>query len=203
SASLVHVAELLDARGDLDAALKAYTDALAVEPNDRVEAERKALVARTEAARLPPDYRAIESTPQITRGDLAALIGVRLSALLQATRSRDVGVMTDIRGHWAQTWILAVARAGVLDPFANHTFQPRTVVRRVDFAQAMTRLLAKVAILVPSQARAWTNARGRFTDIGSGHLAYPAASTAVAAGLMIATPDGSFQPSRVVSGAEA
>src|SRR5204863_2811237 len=85
----------------------------------------------------------------------------------------------------------------------NHTFQPRTVVRRVDFAQAMTRLLAKAAILVPSQARAWTNARGRFTDIAAGHLAYPAASTAVAAGLMIATPDGSFQPSRVVSGAEA
>ena len=161
------------------------------------------MVTRAEASRLPADYRAIESAAQITRGDLAALIGVRLGTLLQVTRARDVGVMTDIRGHWAESWILAVARAGVLDPFANHTFQPRTVVRRVDFAQAMTRLLAKVAVVSPAQAKAWANARGRFTDIAAGHLAYPAASTAVAAGVMTAAPDGSFQPSRAVTGAEA
>jgi tetratricopeptide (TPR) repeat protein len=203
AASLVEVAQILDARNEFEAALKAYNDALALEPNERVEARRDAMTTRAEAARLPADYRAIASAPQITRGDLAALIGVRLAPLLQATRPRDPGVMTDIRGHWAETWILAVARAGVLDPFANHTFQPRTVVRRVDFAQATTRLLAKVEVVAPAQARAWANARGRFADIGTGHLAYPAASTAVAAGVMAAAPDGSFQPSRVVTGAEA
>jgi tetratricopeptide (TPR) repeat protein len=203
AASLVEIAQILDARNDFEAALKAYDDALAIEPSDAVEAKRNAMTTRAEAARLPADYRAIQTAPQITRGDLAALIGVRLASLLQASRPRDVGVMTDIRNHWAETWILAVTRAGVLDPFANHTFQPRTVVRRVDFAQAMTRLLAKVAVVSPAQARAWTNARGRFTDIAAGHLAYPAASTAVAAGLMAPAPDGSFQPSRVVTGAEA
>jgi tetratricopeptide (TPR) repeat protein len=203
AASLVEIAQILDARNEFDAALKTYNDALALEPNERVEAKRNAMVTRAEAARLPADYRAIESAAQITRGDLAALIGVRLTTLLQVTRARDVGVMTDIRGHWAESWILAVARAGVLDPFANHTFQPRTVVRRVDFAQAMTRLLAKVAVASPAQAKAWANARGRFNDIAAGHLAYPAASTAVAAGVMTAAPDGSFQPSRAVTGAEA
>ena len=119
------------------------------------------------------------------------------------TRARDVGVITDIRGHWAEAWILAVTRAGVVDPFANHTFQPRAAVRRVDFAQAMTRLLAKVAVVSPAQARRWANARGRFTDIGATHLAYPAASAAVAAGVMTVAADGSFQPSRLVTGAEA
>jgi len=202
-ASLVEIAQILDARNDFEAALKAYDEALALESNDRVDAKRNALMTRAEAARLPADYRAIESAPQITRGDLAALIGVRLAQLLQVTRPRDVGVMTDIRGHWAESWILAVARAGVIDPFANHTFQPRTAVHRVDFAQAMTRLLAKVAVVAPAQARAWSNARGRFTDIAAGHLAYTAASTAVAAGVMSSAPDGSFQPSRVVTGAEA
>jgi len=202
-ASLVEIAQILDARNDFEAALTAYDDALALEPNDRVEAKRNALVTRAEASRLPADYRAIESAAQMTRGDLSALIGVRLAPLLQVTRPRDVGVMTDIRGHWAESWILAVARAGVLDPFANHTFQPRAVVRRVDFAQAMTRLLGKVAVVAPAQARAWANARGRFTDIAAGHLAYPAASTAVAAGVMATEPDGSFQPARVVTGAEA
>jgi tetratricopeptide (TPR) repeat protein len=203
AASLVEIAQILDGRNDFEAALKTYNDALALEPNDRVEAKRNALMTRAEASRLPADYRAIESAAQITRGELAALVGVRLAPLLQVTRPRDVGVMTDIRSHWAESWILAVARAGVLDPYANHTFQPRTVVRRVDFAQAMTRLLAKVAVVAPSQARVWANARGRFTDIAAGHLAYTAASTAVAAGVMAAEPDGSFQPSGLVTGAEA
>jgi tetratricopeptide (TPR) repeat protein len=203
AASLVEIAQILDARNDFDAALKAYNDALALEPNERVEGKRNAMATRAETARLPADYRAIESAAQITRGDLAALIGVRLAPLLQATRPRDPGVMTDIRGHWAESWILAVARAGVLDPFANHTFQPRTIVRRVDFAQATTRLLAKITVVPPAQASAWSNARGRFTDIAAGHLAYPAASTAVAAGVMAAAPDGAFQPSRAVTGAEA
>ncbi|HEY2774606.1 MAG TPA: S-layer homology domain-containing protein [Candidatus Binatia bacterium] len=203
AASLAEIAQILDARNDFDAALKAYNDALAIEPNERIEAKRNAMTTRAEVARLPAEYRAIESAPQITRGDLAALIGVRLAPLLQVTRARDAGVMTDIRGHWAESWILAVTRAGVLDPFVNHTFQPRTVVRRVDFAQAMTRLLAKVAVVSPAQARTWANARGRFTDISAGHLAYPAASTAVAAGVMTAAPDGSFEPTRVVTGSEA
>jgi tetratricopeptide (TPR) repeat protein len=202
-ASLVQIAELLDARDDFDAALAAYASALALEPNERVEAQRSALLTRAETARLPVEYRAIESAAQITRADLAALIGVRLASLLQVTRARDAGVMTDIRGNWAETWILAVTRGGVLDPFANHTFQPRAAVRRVEFAQAMTRLLAKVAVVAPAQARKWTNVRGRFTDIGAAHLAYPAASTAVAAGVMSTGADGSFQPSRLVTGAEA
>jgi tetratricopeptide (TPR) repeat protein len=203
AASLVEVAQILDARNDFDAALQAYNDSLALEPNERVEAKRNMMTTRAEALRLPADYRAIAAAPQITRGDLSALIGVRLAALLQVTRPRDPGVMTDIRGHWAESWILAVTRAGVLDPFANHTFQPRTIVRRVDFAQATTRLLAKVAVVAPAQARAWANARGRFTDIAAGHLAYPAASTAVASGVMAAAADGAFQPSRAVTGAEA
>ena len=114
-----------------------------------------------------------------------------------------MGVLTDIRGNWAQSWILAVTRAGILDPFANHTFQPRTLVRRVDFAQAVTRLLGQIAVVEPAQAGKWANARGRFTDISAGHVAYPAASTAVAAGVMTTVGDGAFQPSRVVTGAEA
>lgn len=203
AASLMHIGELLEARDDLEAALTAYTGALALEPDARLEAKRHALLTRMETARLPVEYRAIESATQITRGDLAALVGVRLAPLLELTPARDAGVVTDIRGHWAEHWILAATRAGVLDPFANHTFQPRTVVRRVDFAQAMTRLLAKVAVVQPVLAQRWTNARGRFTDIAAGHLAYPAASAATAAGVMTSTTDGAFEPSRLVGGSEA
>ena len=50
--------------------------------------------------------------------------------------------MTDTRGYWAEPWITQVARAGVIEPFPNHTFQPRTLLRRADLATAVSRLVA-------------------------------------------------------------
>ena len=203
SGALVMLGDLLDQQGDLAGAAKAYSDALDLEPNPDVQAKRAALNARIELAALPEQYRAIESNPQVTRGELAALIGVRLASLLQSAPSRDTGVVTDVRGHWAERWIGPVTRAGIMESYANHTFQPRAVVRRVDLAQATSRLLTLVAAAQPTRAQRWANARGRFTDMSTGHLAYPAASTAVAAGVMQTTAEGAFQPTRIVSGAEA
>jgi tetratricopeptide (TPR) repeat protein len=200
---LVQVGDVFDARGELEAAAKAYGDALALEPNDAVEAKLDGVRARVELARLPAEYRALDSAPQITRGDLAALIGVRLAPLVQAARRPDAVVVTDARNHWAATWIMAVVRAGIMDPYDNHTFQPRAVVRRTDLAQAVSRLLTGVAAANPARAPSWESARLRFSDLSAGHLAYPAASMAVAAGVMNTGPDNTFQPSQMVSGAEA
>ncbi len=199
--SLAQIGELLEARGDSQGALDMYAQSLAIEPSDTVEARRDGIIARAELMKLPEEYRAIEMADQVTRGDLSALIGVRLSALVLAMRSREPIVVTDVRPHWAETWIMAVARAGIIEPYANHTFQPRTTVRRADLAQAVSKILARLG--TPVQARAWQSARGKFSDISSGHLAYPAASVVVAAGVMAPEPDGSFQPARLVTGAEA
>jgi Tfp pilus assembly protein PilF len=198
---LVQIGELLESRGDGPGAEKAYEDALAIEPTEAVRAKLDTVRERAELAHLPGEYRALEEAPQLTRGDLAALIGVRLGPLLEG--SRRAVVITDVRAHWAAPWIMAVTRSGVMEPFSNHTFQPRTLVRRVDLAQAMSRLLARIAAADPSRARAWASARTAFADLSPGHLAYPAASAAVAAGVMTIGPDNAFQPSRTVSGAEA
>jgi hypothetical protein len=90
-----------------------------------------------------------------------------------------------------------------MEPFANHAFQPRTAVRRTDLAQAVARILARIAAQNPGRAKAWDSARLKFSDLSSNHLAYPAASVAVAAGVMQTSGDNSFQPSRIVTGAEA
>jgi hypothetical protein len=112
-------------------------------------------------------------------------------------------VITDVRGNWAATWIMAVARAGVMEPFANHAFQPRTVVRRTDLAQAVARLLPHAAAERPEKIKAWETARLKFSDLSSSHLAYPAASAAVASGILTVAGENAFQPSRPVTGAEA
>src|SRR5262249_13248916 len=149
---------------------------------------------------LPEEYRAIDQAPQVTRADLAALIGVRLAPVLQSMASRGGVLLTDVRNNWAEEWIMVVARAGVMDPNPNHAFQPRAIVRRTDLAQVVSRLLPRIA--PPAEVRAWQNARVRFSDLASTHLAYPAASLAVSSGVLTA-PDGIFQPVRVVTGAEA
>jgi Flp pilus assembly protein TadD len=204
AASLIELGDLLDMRGDLDGAAKAYSDALALAPNADVQAKLENVRARAAVAKLPAEYRAIDEAPQITRGDLAALIGVRLAPLLQNDRRNAAVVVTDIRNHWAANWILAVTRAGVMDSFPNHTFQPRAPVRRVDLAQVVGRLLTRIAAAKPAAAAQWTGARLKFPDLAAGHVAYSAASAAVAAGIMaVMLPDGRFEPSRPVSGAEA
>ena len=201
--TLARIGELLEAGGDVDGAAKAYADALALEPSADLEKRLEEVRARTALARLPAEYRAIDQAAQITRADLAALIGVRLGGILSSARRTDAALITDVRNHWAAVWILSVARAGVMEPFANHAFQPRTVVRRTELAQAAARLLARIAAKNPARAKAWEAARLKFGDLSPGHLAYPAASIAVASGVMKTAGDNSFQPSRAVTGAEA
>jgi tetratricopeptide (TPR) repeat protein len=201
--SIAQVGELLEARGDFDGAAKAYTDASAIEPSAELDKHLEDVRAKTALARLPAEYRGINEALQVTRADLAALIGIRLGSLLPAARRGDATLITDVRNHWAATWIMAVTRAGIMEPFANHAFQPRTAVRRTDLAQAVARLLARIAVQNPARAKAWESARLKFSDLSASHLAYPAVSAAVAAGVMKTTGENSFQPSRVVTGAEA
>ncbi len=202
--SLEQIGEIDEARGDLDGADKAFSDSLAIDRNADVERRLDLVRERAELARLPAEYRAIDQAPQITRADLAALIGVRLGPMLQERAPHEAVLITDVRGSWAATWIMAVARAGVMEPFANHGFQPRSIVRRTDLAQVVARLVAHITSGPNAErARTWEGARLKFSDLAPGHLAYPAASAAVASGAMKTGPDDAFEPSRAVTGAEA
>ena len=201
--TLAQIGELLEGRGEFEDAAKAYAEALAIEPGAALEKRLDDVRAKTALSRLPAEYRAIDQAAQITRADLAALIGVRLGSLLSSSRRSDAALITDVRNNWAATWILSVARAGIMDPYANHAFQPRTVVRRTDLAQALARILARVAAKNPARGKAWEAARLKFSDLAPSHLAYPAASIAVASGVMKTTADNGFQPSRAVTGPEA
>ncbi len=201
--SLEQIGEVLEAQNDLEGAEKSFADALALEANPSVEKKLDAVRDRIALSRLPAEYRAIDEAPQVTRGDLAALIGIRLAPVLQTARSREAVLITDARTHWAATWIMMVARAGIMEPFANHTFQPQSVVRRIDLAQAVARLLGRMGAQHAAEAKAWDAARLKFTDLSPGHLAYPAASMAVAAGVIKTAPENSFQPARAVTGPEA
>jgi len=203
SGSLVQIGDILERRGDPEGAEQAYVAALRIDPSPDVESKLATVRERIALARLPEEYRAIGDATQITRADLAALIGVRLTSTVHSDRPEQAVVITDIRTSWAAPWIMSVARAGIMEPFANHTFQPRAPVRRSDLAHAISRLLSRLVEAGRSDVTAWTSARLKFSDPGPGHLAYVSASQAVASGAMTIGADNGFQPSRPVSGAEA
>ena len=201
AASLVQIGELLEQQQDFAGAEAAYRKAAAIAPGEDVARRIAALGERAREARLPAEFRAIGTANEITRADLAALIGIRLEPLLRAAPARDV-VMTDVRGHWAAPWITQAARAGVLEAFPNHTFQPRTRVRRGDLATAVSRLVSLMAESSPA-LRVHLAARPAIADMAPGHLNHPAASVAVSAGILPLLEGNRFQVGRAVSGAEA
>jgi len=203
AASLAQIGEILEERGEFDEAEKSFGASLAIEPNSAVQARLDAVRARSAYALLPAEYRAHDQASQVTRADLAALVGIRLGKLLQNGQGGTAAVITDVRNNWAAPWIMAVTRAGVMDPFANHAFQPRGVVHRIELAQTVARLLDRVSAQTPGNVRSWDSARLQFSDLSVRHLAYPAASAAVAAGVLATGPGNAFQPSKPVTGAEA
>ncbi|MBI4888245.1 MAG: tetratricopeptide repeat protein [Acidobacteria bacterium] len=201
AASLVQMGDLLEGRQDFAGAEAAYRRAADVEPGPDLSARIAALGERARDARLPAEFRAIGGLPQVARGDLAALIGVQLEGVLRTAPAREV-VVTDVSGDWAEPWITDVARAGVMEPFANHTFQPRAPITRADLAGAVSRVVTLLAASEPA-LRAHLTARPAIADMPAGHLSYPAASVAVASGVMPLGPGGRFDIARAVSGAEA
>jgi tetratricopeptide (TPR) repeat protein len=199
--SLIETGDLLAQRQDYVAAEAAYRKAAAIEPSAELTAKLAATAERARDARLPPEFKAIGGLAQITRGDLAALMAVRLDKVVASAPERQV-VVTDTRGHWAASYITQVARAGIVEAFENHTFQPRAAVRRGELATAVSRIVALLAPADPALRKRLTE-KPKVADMNTGHLSYPAVSVAVASGVMPLLDGARFQVNRVVSGAEA
>jgi tetratricopeptide (TPR) repeat protein len=202
-ASRVQYADLLEEQGDIAGAVKALEQAQTIERSADVDSRLATLRERADLAALPPEFRAIETSAAVTRAQLAALLGVRLPGLLRAAPRRPASLVTDISGHWAAPWISSVLDAGVMEAFANHTFQPQGQVRRADFAAIVSRMLALASTLDPPRAKNWQRDHVSFADLQPSHPAFDAASRAVGTRVLTVTADGAFEPTRPVTGAEA
>ena len=197
------LADVLEGMGDFNKAADAVASAAALEPSDALTDRMEKLRERASFEAMPEEFRRIEQEPTITRAQLAALVGVRLEDLVRRAPRRSTAVITDTRGNWAAQWILAVTRAGFMEVYPNHTFQPAAAVRRGDLAFAVSRILSTIAAGNPKLAAAWRNARPKFNDLPPGHLSYPSAAVAVESGVMRMEENGNFELSRPVTGAEA
>jgi tetratricopeptide (TPR) repeat protein len=191
---------VLEALGDYEMAVEAYQRAASLSPTTELGVEIELSIRRSRNAMLPDEFHAMATAERISRGDLAALVGIRLGWLLETADPLQV-VVTDIRAHWTEQWIVEIVRAGVIDEFPNHTFQPDRMLRRVDLASVVRRVVVLLSRTRPS-LRASVDARTTISDVDPGHLNYLDVSTAVSSGVMMLV-DGRFDVNRAVSGPEA
>ena len=183
------------ARQDFAGAEAAYRQAAAIEPSAELDgASWRRLAERARDASSRPS-----SGPLPRRRRSRAAIWRRSSAFGWKTfcgvgACREV-VVTDITGHWAASWIAAVARAGVIEPFANHTFQPGSPVTRADLASAVSRIRDARGGQSTGPA-ALPHCTTRYRRHVRRHLSYPAASVAVASGVMPLAAGSRFEVAR-------
>ena len=190
---------VLEAAGKLREAAAAFNRAVAIDPRSEWRDKATSLRTRADLAALPPEFSRIGSAPTVTRGDVAAAIGINLPTLVARAPQRITDIATDVRTHWAAPWILPVTRAGIMSIYPNHTFQPGASVRRTDLATMLVELLRLSR--APELAN-WQAARPRFADVPATSGAYRTAAIAVAAGILAPTAEARFEPGRAASGAE-
>ena len=195
------IGAILEGQDDGVGALAEYEKARALDPGEVPDAVVARVRAKAALALLPAEYRAIPAATTVSRAEIAALIGVRLEATVARARPRQA-IITDLRGQWAERWITAVVRAGIMDTLPNYQFDPVTRVRRGDLALTVSRVLSLIAADQPQLGQRWSAARVEIGDVGPDHLSYPAVSMVVASGVM--PLDGrNFDLLRNVTGAEA
>lgn len=197
--SQVLLGDALLAAGDSAGAIAAYTAARRLDASPEILAKLDAAAERAARERLPEQYRQLPSAAEVTRADVAAALGIEAPALVAAVPPRQGALMTDVRSHWAATWILQVVRAGLMEPMPNHTFQPDERVRRGDFAAIAARALDALAQSRPAATPATTDTT--ISDVPQGSPAYPAIARVVGAGVL-PLDNGAFEPSRPLTGAE-
>jgi len=201
--ALTLTAEIYEAGGEWSRAADAYAAVAAVDGSDAANAKVEEMRSKAAFETMPEEYRSIDSAATVTRAQLAALLAARLETLLRRARTSSPALLTDTRGNWAAPWILTVTRAGVMEPFPNHTFQPNALVRRSDLAEAASRVLSLIGSQNPRLAARWSDPRPTFTDVAPSHLSYPAAARSVSAGVMSPLEGHSFQLTRPITGSEA
>ena len=194
--------ELHEVAGDLMLAEAAYRRANQLQPTEDTASRLRRVRELSRLAELPTEYRNISTSLALTRGELAVLVGVRLSGLLAEASSDRAVIITDTRNYWGNSWILAVTQARIMDVDAGYRFEPERAVRRSELAEVVAAVLTVIASRDAEGAQHWQNAQPRFSDMEPDHLQYSPAALAVASGVLSAREGNAFQPTATVTGAE-
>lgn len=90
----------------------------------------------------------------------------------------------DVQGHWAASFIQALAEQDIIRGFGDGSFRPEQPVTRAQFAAIIQKAFPQSRIRNPIQ----------FADVPASHWAYNAVQTAYGIGFLQGYPGGTFNP---------
>lgn len=200
--SLEVLASALESVDELQEAIRVLESAELLRPGDAdLQSRVRRLVSRFERTNLPPEYGRIPEATQLTRAQLAALLYVSLSEALEELDVEDNVLATDINESWAVVFIRRTIAKRILEVYPNHTFQPTAYVSRVELATALS--MAFQVLRSQEYLQLLEQLAATFSDLPPENVNHQAAALSVFLELLGTGDDGAFEPSRLVSGAEA
>ena len=109
------------------------------------------------------------------------------------TEQSSVDFKDIMPSHWAYSYILDLARQGIIKGYADDTFRPSATVTRAEFAKMIC-----LAMGWPLDGAS----RESFSDVAKSSWTYSYVETARAHGAISGYPDGTFKPNKNVTRAE-
>ena len=200
---LLDYADALYQAGQQSRSLDAYQRVLEIDPQNKTARDRtEALKGRLGVVELPSQYGGIPAMEAVAKEDVAALIGVKFRDILDEISPKPP-VIVDITTSWANRYIVKVAALALMDVYSNHTFQPRKLLTRAEFAETLVRLVdflksRKYRIIeqIPVD-------RIKIADVPQEHVYFAPIAQVLAYQLMELSGDRTFRPEQPVPGAEA
>jgi len=186
------------------------------------------LVQKIERAAPGTDIgKKIALVDQISRADIAALFvsELKIDQLVKKRRpvaqetgfkapddprtmetetSQPVAQATDIDEHWAKNFITDIITLDIrgLEPYPDHTFHPNDLINRGEYAMMVEDILISITG-DESLASKHIGSESRFPDVNPSHPSYNAICNAVDKNIMDAEMNGTFKPTKSVSGPDA
>jgi len=143
-----------------------------------------------------PNLTQLNPMREITRAEVAAIVYQALvsqgqasainSSYIVKTTSILPSLFSDVRGHWAEPFIMGLYNKGLINGLPDGTFNPDGLMTRVNYAA----LIAKA--INPPEKRAGVN----FPDVPPDFWGYAAIQKAYKAGFLSGFPDYSFRPNQ-------
>ena len=181
-------------------ALELYRRLVRLDPTRREWSQRlEECRAEIQKARYRDEYLRVQAAPEVTRAQLAAILGLEFPEILESPSEGAPVILEDVRDHWAARFIVKVVENGFIPLYSRHRFEPNLVVNRGEMAEVLYRVLVHFgvdAMVHPSSGK-------RIADVSRVHRQYRAIRTAVSLGLLALDPAGRFHADRPVTGAEA
>ena len=140
-------------------------------------------------------FHRIRASEFLTREQLAVLLAGFFPEL--GTLWKREEILVDIQDSWAQSAIQTVVSVGLLDPMANHRFQPGRTVTRGEFAVTIARL-ARLLGVSPA-----IGPRVDPSDVVPDSALYLELQPVLGYGLMTLDDAGNFKVGAALSGEEA